>query len=270
MLTTVEGLTWHDVDACRWITLDRPQRGNSLTREMVPALTELFTSASTDDSIRAIGLTAAGDRSFCTGSDLAKSVESIKDSGTPADEDVVRGLRGGIQRLVRSMLECEKVIVLGLNGVAAGAGGALLLAADYVVAADHAALLNPFTRIGIPPDGGTSYLLTRAIGPVRAKRVLIFGERVDARTAHEWGLVSAVVPGSELAGAFRDRTLALAAGPTLALGATKRLVEHAADATIDSAFWEEAYLVDKVRGSQDAAEGYRSFAERRDPEFNGR
>jgi 2-(1,2-epoxy-1,2-dihydrophenyl)acetyl-CoA isomerase len=253
------------------IRLARPESGNSLTRPMVAWLADWFTAASDDRAVRVITLSADGDK-FCTGPDLRVSLAPNTAALDPprVSGEVARGTRNFWQRLVSSVLDCEKPVVCGLNGTAAGAGVSLALACDVVLAAESARLIEVFVRRGIAPDAGAAYLLTRLIGLQHAKRICFSGRPVGAAEAVRLGLVVDVVSDAELEETVHTLADELAGGPTAAIAAAKRLINHAPDVDRASAFWEEADVQEAVvTSSSDAQEGLRAFAERRPPAFRG-
>jgi 2-(1,2-epoxy-1,2-dihydrophenyl)acetyl-CoA isomerase len=262
----------HDVrDHVAWIVLNRPESGNALTPDQRNRIIELLDQDNGDLGVRAIVLTATGDRAFCTGADLR--VDRPADQVPPGapDRPVLSIDRTciGAQRLVSALQDCDKPIVCAVNGTAAGIGAHLAFASDLVVAADHARFIEVFVRRGIIPDGGGAYLLTRLVGPQKAKELVFFGDDLSAADAASLGLVNRVVPGADLldaAGAWAGR---LAAGPTPALALSKRLINRALDIDRVTAFGDERWAQDIAMASHDAAEGLASFSERRTPEFLG-
>jgi 2-(1,2-epoxy-1,2-dihydrophenyl)acetyl-CoA isomerase len=253
------------------LRLQRPEVGNSLTRPMVSWLADWFTAASDDRAVRAVLLTGEGDK-FCTGPDLRVS---LSPGQTPLDPprvagELARGTRNFWQRLVVSMLDCEKPVICALNGTAAGAGVQLALACDLVIAAESARLIEIFVRRGIAPDAGAAYLLTRLTGLQHAKRICFSGKPVGASEALALGLVVEVVPDEVLAGAAQALAAELADGPTAAIAAAKRLINHAADVDRGTSLWEEAQVQEAlVTTSIDAKEGLTAFLERRTPKYRG-
>jgi 2-(1,2-epoxy-1,2-dihydrophenyl)acetyl-CoA isomerase len=253
------------------VTLQRPEVGNSLTRPMVAWLADWFTAASDDRSIRVIVLDADGD-TFCTGPDLRVA---LAPDAVPLDPprvlgEVARGTRSFWQRLVVAILDCDKPVLCALHGTAAGAGVQLALACDLVIAAERARLIEIFVRRGIAPDAGAAYLLTRLTGLQHAKRICFSGRPVPAAEALRLGLVVDVVPDADLAETVRALAAELAAGPTTAIAAAKRLLNHAPDVDRATAFWEEAQIQEAVvTGTADAQEGLQAFVERRPAVFRG-
>jgi len=259
-------------DAVLTITLDRPDVHNALDWRTREALVHALGDASADLAVRAVVLTGAGERAFCTGADLRVPMPTPpKPDGAPdrAQGEVARGIATGWQRVVTAVLDCEKPVVAAVNGTAAGAGMHLALACDLVVMSDAAKLVPVFVRRGIAPDAGGAYLLTRLVGPQVAKRLYLLGDDVPAADAHRLGLVTDVVPAADLMAAAQALAERLAAGPTRTLAATKRLVNRALDLERETALAEEAWAQEAVMTTQDAQEGVRAFVERRDPSFRG-
>lgn len=255
------------------ITIDRPAAGNSLTAAMRDHLTTTIEELSATLGVRAIVLTGAGDRHFCTGAGLGGTPQPEPPRPADAPErahgDVARMIRRGWQRLVAAILDCEKPVVARVNGTAAGGGANLVLACDLVVMADTARLVEVFVKRGIMPDAGAAYLLPRIVGPQRAKELLFFGEPLSAADCERWGIANRVVPAAELDAAVADLTDRLAAALTKALGMAKWLVNRSTESSRQTAFEEEALAQEMVTGTADAQEGLAAFAERRDPTFRG-
>lgn len=254
------------------LTLDRPDVHNALdwrTRESVVAA---LGEASADLAVRSVVLTGAGERAFCTGADLRVPLPTPpKPDGAPdkAQGDVARGIATGWQRLITAVLDCEKPIVAAVNGTAAGAGMHLALACDVVVMAETAKLVPVFVRRGIAPDAAGAYLLTRLVGPQRAKQIYLFGDDIPADVALQWGLVSSLAPADEVRSVAASLAGRLAAGPTRTLAVTKRLINRALDLDRAAALADEAWGQELVMTTEDANEGVRAFIERRDPTFRG-
>jgi 2-(1,2-epoxy-1,2-dihydrophenyl)acetyl-CoA isomerase len=255
------------------VTIDRVDAGNSLTPEMRDHLADTFDELSATLGVRAIVLTGAGERHFCTGAGLggAQKPEPPRPDDAPdrALGDVSRLVRRGWQRLVASILDCEKPVVAAVNGTAAGGGANLVLACDLVVMADTAKLIEVFVKRGIIPDAGGCYLLPRIVGPQRAKELMFLGDELTAADCERWGIANRVVPAPELTATVEDLAGRLAAGPSKAIAMTKWLVNRSSESSRHSAFEEEAYAQELVTATADMAEGIAAFGERRPPEFKG-
>lgn len=255
-----------------WLTIDRPEVRNALdwlTRDELVAHLE---QASADLAVRCVVLTGSGDKAFCTGADLSVALPApARPSGAPARAtgEVARGIRTGWQKLVTAVLDCEVPVIAAVNGTAAGAGMNLALACDLVVAADTARFIQVFVRRGIAPDAAGAYLLTRLIGPQKAKELIFFGDDVSAGQAASLGLVNRVVPGPELTATVGDLARRLADGPTKAIGLAKWLVNRSLESDRGTALLEESWAQEMVMSTEDAQAGVRSFFERSDPTFLG-
>jgi 2-(1,2-epoxy-1,2-dihydrophenyl)acetyl-CoA isomerase len=241
------------------IVLNRPDRLNAMTLELAGELLEALRRAC-EPHVRAVLLTGAG-RGFCSGSDLKDNFRE----GAPPSEITLRRDRHPALLAVQAL---EKPVVCAVNGVAAGIGVGLALACDLVVAARSATFNLAFTRIGLGPDGGTSWLLVHAIGRARALRGMLLAEAIDAETAEAWGLIAACVDDlPAYADALAER---LAAGPTLAFAAAKEAANAAAAAGYAAHLELEAQLQGIVSRSADFVEGRTALLARRAPAFEGR
>lgn len=268
-----EQITYEVADGVATLTINDPEQGNSLTGDMRDHLADQFDRASASLAVRAVVLTAAGPKHFCTGANLrgarAADPDRPADAPTPAGGDVARMIRYGWQNLVRSVLDCEKPVVAAVNGTAAGGGANLVLACDLVVMAESARLIEVFVRRGIMPDAGGAYLLPRIVGLPRAKEILFLGGDVSAAEAERLGIANQVVPDGEALSGARGYADRLAALPTRAIAMTKWLVNRSFESSRHTAFEEEAYAQELVQVSHDAQEGVAAFRERRQPEFKG-
>jgi len=266
---------WHLEDnGVGWLVLNRPESGNALTPVQRGHILDVLDQAGLDVGVRAIVLTGAGERHFCSGGDLrAPRPEPPRRAGAPERPvgTVMRALESnlGAQRLITAVQDCPKPVIAAVNGVAAGLGAHLAFACDLVIAADTARFIELFVRRGIIADGGGAYLLTRLVGPQKAKELMFFGDDVPAADALRIGLVNAVVPAADLAAQARAWADRLAAGPTMAIGLMKRLVNAALENDRGEAFRAEALAVEVVVQTADGNEGVQSFVDRRSPEFHG-
>lgn len=268
----LDELVRHELrDGIATITIDREDARNALTWDMRDRVADLLEQASDDLFVRVVVLTGTGG-SFCAGADLRRpQPTSARPEGAPAHPsgDVTRLLQQGWQRLTRAVLECNKPVICGLNGVAAGGGAQLALACDLVIASEDASLVEVFVDRGIVPDAGAAWIVTRLVGPHRAKELFLLGERVRGQDLASMGLVNRVVPAPDLAGAVAELAARLAIAPTAAIAITKRLVNKAHESSLDEALWDEAVGQELAQSTHDAAEGVRAFIERREADFRG-
>jgi 2-(1,2-epoxy-1,2-dihydrophenyl)acetyl-CoA isomerase len=241
------------------ITLNRPDVLNAFNTDLHRALAAALREAREPD-VRAVVLTGAG-RGFCVGQDLTEFREAPGDIGAR--------LRENYHPNVRAIRALEKPVIAGVNGVAAGAGVSIACACDIRIAADSASFIPAFINIGLIPDSGGSYFVTRILGPARAFEWLASGRKLTAAEAHSWGLVSEVVERDALAGRARELAAQLAALPTRGIGMTKRLLDHAGDASLEEQLEREAQLQTAATHTDDFREGVAAFLEKRPPRFRG-
>ncbi|WP_406269456.1 enoyl-CoA hydratase/isomerase family protein [Streptomyces sp. NBC_00191] len=249
----------------RWITLNRPEAMNAVTRDQRERITELLDAASADPEVRAVVITATG-KGFCAGADLRGTAQTGRER---VAGDVARTIRLGAQRLIGAVLDCEKPVIAAVNGTAAGIGAHLAFACDLVLAAETAKFIEVFVRRGLVPDGGGAYLLPRLIGPQRTKELMFFGDALPAAEAERIGLVNRVVAAEDLGKTAREWADRLAAGPTRALALTKQLVNRSLESDLATAFAAEAAAQEINMTTRDANEGVASFVERRTPRYRG-
>lgn len=242
------------------LTLNRPDALNALNAQLRRELRDAIAAAGKDDAARALVVTGAG-RGFCSGADLR---------GGSGEREFRRVLMTEYHPVVEGIRSLPKPVIAAVNGVAAGAGVSLALAADVVVAAEDARFVPAFHRIGLVPDSGLTRTLVRAVGRHRAFEVLMGERQLGATEAHEMGLVAAVVPADRLMETVQALARRLAEGPTLAIGLTKRLLAGAEDRLLPEALAAEAALQEVAGRSADHAEGAAAFGEKRDPRFSGR
>ena len=253
-------------------TINRPEAGGAINYLMRDQLTEWFEEASADLSIRVIVLESEGTKGFCTGADLRSMPPApSRPEGAPdkAIGDNTRLVRNGWQRLVNSILDCEKPVIAKVQATAAGGGMHLALACDIVVAAESASFVEAFVRRGIAPDAAGAWLLTRLVGLTKAKEMFFFGDAVSATEAARLGMVTKVVPDNELASCVDELANRLAVAPTRAIAITKFLTNRALDVDRTQALHDEAMGQELVTYTEDMREGIAAFVERREPNFKG-
>jgi 2-(1,2-epoxy-1,2-dihydrophenyl)acetyl-CoA isomerase len=241
------------------ITLNRPDVLNAFNTEMQKAFAAALKEARGPD-VRAVVVTGAG-RGFCVGQDLTEFKEAAGDIGSR--------LRETYHRNVLAIRALEKPVIAAVNGAAAGAGMSLACACDLRIAAESASFVPAFINIALVPDSGGSYFVTRILGPARAFEWLASGRKLTAAEAHAWGLVSEVVEPGGLAARVAEVAAQLAALPTRAIGMTKRLIDHAPNATLEQQLEREAELQTAATRTDDFKEGVAAFLEKRPPEFRG-
>jgi len=244
------------------ITLNRPAKLNAFNDALHRELRDALDAAASDNSIGAILLTGAG-RGFCAGQDLSAR---DPDSLTP-DSDLGATLEKNYNPLVHSLRSINKPVVCAVNGVAAGAGVSVALACDIVIAAESARFIIPFSRIGLVPDAGSSWLIPRLIGEARAKGLALTGEPLSAKDAASWGLIWKTVDDAELMSVAFTLAGSLAVGATSALAMTKQALQQSSENTFDQQLALERDLQRKAGSSGEYTEGVRAFLEKRPPIF---
>jgi 2-(1,2-epoxy-1,2-dihydrophenyl)acetyl-CoA isomerase len=241
------------------VTLNRPDVLNALNAAAHEALAAALKEARRND-VRAVVLTGAG-RGFCVGQDLTEFREQAGDIGAR--------LRGNYHPNIKAIRALEKPVIAAVNGAAAGAGLSLACACDLRIASDQATFVPAFVNIGLIPDSGGTFFITRLIGQSRAFEWLCSGRRLSAAEAQQWGVVSEVVEVSGLAARAAELAGELAALPTRAIGMTKRLLDRAPTATLDEQLEWEAQLQAAATQTEDFREGVAAFLEKRAPDFRG-
>ena len=264
--TGTEDLLAEVDDGVAVLTMNRPARRNALSPAMVEALARVLADVEADEQVGAVVLTGAGS-AFCAGGDVKAMAEGS--SGLSLTQVETRQRRN--QRATSGRLHTmSKPTLAVLPGPAAGAGLGLALACDVRYAADTAILTTAFARVGLSGDYGTAWLLTRLVGPARARELLLFSDRVDAQRALELGLVNEVLPADRLHDRAMERARQLAHGPRLALRSMKENLVRAVTGSLDDCMDVEVTHHLHCARTEDHAEAARAFVEKREPVFRGR
>jgi 2-(1,2-epoxy-1,2-dihydrophenyl)acetyl-CoA isomerase len=258
----VDVLLSSDDGAVRTLTLNRPDARNALTTELLRALRAAIAGAVAADGIRCLIVTGAG-KGFCAGADVKAWAEQGPETG---DDPWV----GEAHSLVVELAAAPLPTVALLNGAAVGAGLDVALACDFRLAADVARFACAYTWLGYPPDVGGTWLLPRAVGLEHAKRFVYTGEFWDAETALARGLVGEVVPLDRLAERGAELGRELAAGPTVAIGHAKRLLDESHRRSLAEQLVEERAAGEACARTDDHREALAAASERREPVFRGR
>ncbi len=249
------------------ITLNRPEKFNAISMNMVDELEQVADEIMKDDDVRSVVLTGSG-KGFCSGVDLT-SRPAGEARPEPARHEKLDPLKW-IGRWCLAMYNIEKPTIAAVNGVAAGAGFSLSLTTDIRIASEDARFTVVFIRRALSPDSGATYFLPRIVGRSKAFEMCYTGDIVDAKEAERIGLVSRVVPADKL----MDETMALAKrladGPPIAMQLTKRCLNRSLDNDLRAQLEEEALLVAITTATEDVREGIAAFREKRAPVFKGR
>jgi 2-(1,2-epoxy-1,2-dihydrophenyl)acetyl-CoA isomerase len=262
---TLETIEYEVADGVATITLNRPDKRNAINMQLHKDLAAALKLVTRDRSVRALLITGRG-KGFCAGQDLSEFMMAKADESFRVDEHV----RNTFNRTIMTLRGMEIPVVAAVNGVAAGAGWSLALAADIRFASEDASFTQAFSKIGLVPDTGSTWFLPELIGSSRTLELAFTGDVIDASKALEWGLVNFVVPGEELVERTREYAARLASMPTLALGLTKRSVYRATGTTLADALEYEAQVQQRAASSDDHVEGVTAFLAKRAPAFTGR
>ena len=244
------------------IRLNRPKALNALTAEMKVELLAALRRAA-GEPVRAVLLTGQG-RGFCAGQDLVEHAQKLE-SGAPA----LNTVQEHYNPIVMEIASMPKPVVAAVNGVAAGAGAGLALACDFRLAAAGATLVMSFSAVGLGPDTGVSWTLSRLAGPATAAQLLMLAEAVPAGRALDLGLLTSVVADDELSENALDLARRLAAGPTLAYSAIKQEVQFALSHGLEAALEEEAALQGRLGQTDDHREATAAFVRKERPKYVG-
>lgn len=246
------------------LTLNAPDKLNAVSRKMIAELKDCWEALSADGSVRAVLLTGAG-RGFCAGADLS---DPDRDNSATADSGAA--LDKYFNPVIRLMRSVPKPVVSAVNGVAAGVGMSFALASDIAVAAKSASFLQAFARIGLLPDGGSTWFLPRLVGEQRARALAMLAPQITAQQAKDWGLIWDVVEDGELMKTATDLARRLADGPTLSLARIKAALAQASANDLDRQLDLERDFQRELGRSEDFKEGVTAFLAKRKPNFKGK
>ncbi|MFF5182435.1 enoyl-CoA hydratase/isomerase family protein [Streptomyces sp. NPDC000345] len=253
-------------DGLATITLNRPEAMNALNVATKVALRDAARAAAEDTGVRAVLLTAAGDRAFCVGQDLKEHIGLLAEGSG----QVMSTVKEHYNPIVRALTEAPKPVVAAVNGVAAGAGFGFALAADYRVVADTASFNTSFAGVALTADSGISWTLPRVIGPGRAADLLLFPRSITAQEAYELGIANRVVPSAELRGEAEKVARALAEGPTVAYAAIKEAVAFGLSHSLAETLEKEDELQTRAGASEDHTIAVQAFVNKEKPKYLGR
>jgi 2-(1,2-epoxy-1,2-dihydrophenyl)acetyl-CoA isomerase len=244
------------------LTLNRPEKFNSFNREMALELQQLLDKCATDDSIRAILLTAQG-KAFCAGQDLGEAVE---DNGLT----ITRIVEEHYNPIILKLRQIEKPIIAAVNGVAAGAGASIALACDICVATASASFVQAFSKIGLIPDSAGTFFLPRLVGIHRAAALMMTGEKVMAKDAVDMNMIYKVFSDETFEEESMKLATMLSEMPTFGLGMTKKLLNESYNNTLEQQLTREGIIQTDCANSEDFKEGVSAFLDKRKPNFIGK
>jgi 2-(1,2-epoxy-1,2-dihydrophenyl)acetyl-CoA isomerase len=261
-----EGLTVERAGPVLRLRLDRPERRNALTDDMVLAMIETIEAAGSDESVRVIALSATGEN-FCSGFDLGERGGAEE---KPRVGSTQRRMRWQVNRLIPTMLETQTPIVTGARGWIIGLGLHLVLASDFAVVAEDARLRSPFATMAFTPDSGGSWLIPRLAGIARAKDMIMLGREVSGAQAADWGMLHRAVPTEQVDDVAEGLIDELASAATIAVGLSKLLIHRGLSVDLERHLADEALAIELSSRSDDFHEHARARRDKRDPKFQGR
>ncbi|GAA1589840.1 MULTISPECIES: enoyl-CoA hydratase/isomerase family protein [Streptomyces] len=257
-------------DGLATITINRPDAMNAMNTEAKVALRDAVRAAADDAAVRAVLLTAAGDRAFCVGQDLKEHVQNLQADRETGSSLTMTTVSEHYNPIVRALAEMPKPVVAGVNGVAAGAGFGFALAADFRVVSETASFNTSFAGVALTADSGVSWTLPRLIGASRAADLLLFPRSVKAQEAYELGIANRLVPAGELHAQAEAVARTLAAGPTVAYAALKESLAYGASHSLADALEREDVLQTRAGASEDHGIAVQAFLAKQPPVYLGR
>lgn len=261
-MPTYQTLLYEITDNVCTITLNRPDVYNAFNEQMKKEINDALKEAEKDSSVRCLVIRGAGNKAFCSGQDLKEhsgAKRSLKDS-----------LEKSYNPMVRKIRSMEKPVICMINGVAAGAGCSLALACDMRIMSSSAKLIEVFIRIGLVPDSGSHWFLTRLVSMARAFEYATTGRDISAEEAERVGLVNKVVAPEQLEEETMSLAKKFAQAPTKSIGLIKRTLNKSLSSDLDTILDYEAVIQQIASETEDHQEGIKAFLEKRPANFKGR
>jgi 2-(1,2-epoxy-1,2-dihydrophenyl)acetyl-CoA isomerase len=263
---TDDPLLYERDDGLAMLTLNRPEVYNAIDDALIRALLDALVDCDEDATVRAVVITGAG-KAFCSGGNLKAMKAEADTHGTGGP--FLKRLTVPVHGAIATMARMEKPVLGAVNGPAGGFGFSLALACDLVVAAESAVFTMAYTRAGLAPDGGSSFFLPRIVGPRRAYDLMVNNPVLSALEARDLGIVNEVLPDASFVADARAYAARLAAGPTRAFGAAKRLLASSPDSSLEGQMEHERRAIAACAGTEDFKEGIAAFVDKRAPGFKG-
>lgn len=264
MSTTDEKIVTKKESGVAWIYFNRPEVLNACDIETLRSLQDALKDAEKDPAIRCVVLSGKG-RAFCAGADL----QSLRARKVGTEVSLKDDLREGFNPVVTRMRSMDKPVIAMINGVAAGAGMGIALAADLKIMADDARFVEAFAKVGLVPDSGATFFMPRLFGISKAMELSFTGEGIDAKEAERLGAINKAVPKDRLESETKTIAEKLAKGPK-GIGLAKRAINRALRSDLDAALDYEAYMQEIAGSTEDYKEGLKAFVEKRLPNFQGK
>ena len=255
-------------DGITTLVMNRPEARNALSMDMRAAMADVLYDIERDESVRCVVLKGAGEH-FMAGGDVKGMGESIKKSPAEIRKEFILRIHD-LHPIMFAMRRMPKPIIASCQGAAAGAGVSMALACDLVIASEDAFFTLAYCRIGTSPDGSSSFHLPRAVGIKKAMEIALLGDRYDAQTAKDIGMINFVVPTAELEVETNALAQRLAAGPTHVYGNTKALFYRSLESEFEAQLQAEAEYFSDCASRPDFKEGVSAFIEKREAKFTGK
>ncbi|AZM91009.1 MULTISPECIES: enoyl-CoA hydratase/isomerase family protein [Streptomyces] len=265
-----DSVLYEVTDGLATVTINRPDAMNAMNTEAKVALRDAVQAAAADTAVRAVLLTAAGDRAFCVGQDLKEHIGNLAADRENGSTLTMSTVSEHYNPIVRALTEMPKPVVAAVNGVAAGAGFGFALAADFRVVSETASFNTSFAGVALTADSGVSWTLPRLIGASRASDLLLFPRTVKAREAFELGIVNRLVPAESLRAEAEKVARTLASGPTVAYAAVKESLAYGASHSLSEALEREDVLQTRAGASEDHSIAVEAFLAKQQPRYLGR
>lgn len=265
-----DSVLYEVTDGLATVTINRPDAMNAMNTEAKVALRDVLRAAADDTAVRAVLLTAAGDRAFCVGQDLKEHIGNLAADRENGSTLTMSTVSDHYNPIVRALTEMPKPVVAAVNGVAAGAGFGFALAADFRVVSETASFNTSFAGVALTADSGVSWTLPRLIGASRASDLLLFPRSIKAQEAYELGIVNRLVPAESLRAEAEKVARTLASGPTVAYAAIKESLAYGASHTLSEALEREDVLQTRAGASEDHSIAVQAFLAKQPPRYLGR
>lgn len=260
-----ETLNFDIKDNIAWITINRPDALNAINLQCCRELLAVADHCTHDKSVRAAVLTGSGDTAFCAGGDVANFAEQ-----SDTVDQLIRDMTSALHLAVSRFANMPAPLIAAVNGIAAGAGFSLMSSCDLAIASDKAKFTSAYTKIGLTPDGSSTYYLTRIIGMRRTMELYLTNRVLSAQEALDWGLINQISSSADLMEETTKLAQKLATGPTRAHHGVKKLVHMAFNDSLESQMERETRWIAASSLTDDGQEGVRAFVEKRAPEFTGK
>jgi len=251
--------------AVAWLTLNRPKAFNALDLTMAKELCDLSIRLGEDEAVRAVVMTGSGNAAFCAGGDVPGFATDL--DTLPA---LLKEMTTYLHMAISRFAWMRAPVIAAVNGVAAGAGLSFVACADLAIAAEGASFTSAYTKIGLSPDGSSTYFLPRIIGTRRSMELYLTNRVLSTQEALDWGLINQIVAADKLTDTVAALANKLADGPTEALGAVKKLLLMSANDSLESQMERETRSISGLGRTADGREGIDAFVSKRKPSFTGK